>query len=66
MSATSTAILAGKILEAASLALSVTSQLQQISAEIAKAHADGRTLTDDEVQKHLDATQAAIDALKSI
>lgn len=60
------AILADKILEAANLALSISIQLQQRSAELAKAHAEGRTLTDDELQAHLTATQAAIDALKGI
>jgi hypothetical protein len=59
-----TAIVADKILEAANLALSISIQLQQRSAEIAKAHAEGRTLTDEELQQHLTATQAAIDALK--
>ena len=66
MSVTSTVILAGKILEAANLALSVTAKLNEVSAEIAKAHAEGRTLTDEELDNHLSATQSAIDALKAI
>ena len=66
MSVTSTAFLVGRILEAANLALSVTAKLNEVSAEIAKAHAEGRTLTDEEVDRHLAATQSAIDALKAI
>ena len=66
MSMTSTAILAGKILEGMQLATSVVSKLTDMSIEIAKAHSEGRTLSDDELDKHINSTQSAIDALKAL
>ena len=57
---------AAELLQIANAAMSVAAEAQSRSLEIQQAHAQGKTISDDQLDSHIKATHEKLEALKAL